>query len=77
MITVGAAAGFAVYLAAAVAGLAAVFSAVPAAYTVLKFAGAAYLLYLAWQAVRPGGTAVFAPEELPVDGPRRLFVMGP
>jgi len=72
----GVAAGFAVYLAATVAGLAAVFIAVPAAYTVLKFAGAAYLLYLAWQAVRPGGTAVFAPEELPVDGPRRLFVMG-
>ena len=34
------------------------------------------LLYLAWQAIRPGGTAVFAPKELPPDGPRRLFVMG-
>ncbi len=72
----GVAVGFAVYLAAAVAGLTAVFLAVPAAYTVLKFAGAAYLLYLAWQAVRPGGRAVFAPQELPVDAPRRLFVMG-
>ena len=46
------------------------------AYTALKFAGALYLLYLAWQAVRPGGMAVFAPKDLPVDGPRRLFVMG-
>jgi threonine/homoserine/homoserine lactone efflux protein len=72
----GVAAGFLVYLAAAAAGLAAVFVAVPAAYTVLKLAGAAYLLYLAWQAVRPGGTSVFTPRELPVDGPRRLFTMG-
>lgn len=72
----GVAAGFLVYLAAAAAGLATVFLAVPAAHTVLKLAGAAYLLYLAWQAVRPGGTSVFAVQELPVDPPRRLFVMG-
>jgi threonine/homoserine/homoserine lactone efflux protein len=72
----GVAVGFLVYLAAAAAGLAAVFVAVPAAYTVVKLGGAAYLLYLAWQAVRPGGTSVFAPRELPVDPPRRLFVAG-
>jgi threonine/homoserine/homoserine lactone efflux protein len=72
----GVAAGFLVYLAAAVAGIATVFTQVPVAYTALKFAGALYLLYLAWQAVRPGGMAVFAPKDLPVDGPRRLFVMG-
>ena len=72
----GVAAGFLVYLVAAVAGIAAVFSRVPVAYTALRLAGAAYLLYLAWQALRPGGTAVFAPKELPADRPRRLFVMG-
>ena len=72
----GVAAGFLVYLAAAAAGLAAVFDAVPAAYTVLKLAGAAYLLYLAWQAVRPGGASVFSVRELPTDPPRRLFLMG-
>jgi threonine/homoserine/homoserine lactone efflux protein len=72
----GVAAGFLVYLAAATAGLAAVFVAVPAAYTVLKLAGAAYLLYLAWQALRPGGMNAFAPKDLPVDRPRRLFAMG-
>ena len=72
----GVAVGFLVYLAAAVAGIAAVFARVPVAYTVLKLAGAVYLLHLAWQAVRSGGTAVFAPKELPADGPRRLFVMG-
>lgn len=73
---VGVAAGFLVYVAAATAGLAAVFAAVPAAYTALKLAGAAYLLYLAWQVLRPGGTSAFEPRPLPADPPRRLFVMG-
>lgn len=72
----GVAVGFLVYLTAAAAGLATVFVAVPAAYTVLKFAGAAYLLYLAWQAVRPGGVGVFTPKQLPPDPTRRLFTMG-
>jgi threonine/homoserine/homoserine lactone efflux protein len=76
----GVAAGFLVYLAAAAAGLATLFVAVPAAYTALKLAGAAYLGYLAWQALRPGGTSVFAPvearEPLPPDPVRRLFAMG-
>ena len=72
----GVAAGFLVYLVAAAAGLAAVFVAVPVAYTVLKLAGTAYLLYLAWQALRPGGTSVFTVRELPADRPLRLFLMG-
>jgi threonine/homoserine/homoserine lactone efflux protein len=72
----GVAAGFLVYLAAATAGLSTVFRAVPPAYTALKVAGVGYLLYLAWQAVRPGGTAVFAPRELPRDSTPRLFAMG-
>jgi threonine/homoserine/homoserine lactone efflux protein len=72
----GVATGFLVYLVAAAAGLTAVFSLVPELYTVLKLAGAAYLLYLAWQAVRPGGHSPFAPKALPVDSPRRLYAMG-
>ena len=72
----GIAAGFAVYLAAAAAGLATVFGAVPAAYTALKIAGTGYLLYLAWRALRPGGGSAFAVRTLPVDPPRRLFTMG-
>ena len=72
----GVAAGFVLYVAAATAGLTAVFTLVPALYTAIKIGGAAYLLWLAWQAVRPGGTAVFAPRELPADPPRRLFTMG-
>jgi threonine/homoserine/homoserine lactone efflux protein len=72
----GVAAGFVVYLTAAAAGIATIFSEVPTAYTVLRVAGAGYLLWLAWKALRPGGGSVFAPKELPPDGPRRLFVMG-
>ncbi|GAB3445233.1 LysE family translocator [Actinophytocola sediminis] len=72
----GVAVGFLAYLAAATAGLTAIFLAVPAAYTGLKIAGAAYLLYLAWQLVRPGGRSAFEPRELTVQRPRRLFAMG-
>ncbi len=68
--------GFFLYLAAAAAGVATVFTRVPDTYLALKLAGTGYLLYLAWQAVRPGGMAVFAPQELPADPPRRLFLMG-
>jgi len=72
----GVAAGFGVYLVAAVAGLTAVFVLVPALYTAVKLAGAAYLGWLAWRTLRPGGSTPFAPKPLPVDPPRRLFAMG-
>lgn len=72
----GVAAGFGVYLAAATAGITAVFAVVPGLYLGVKLAGAAYLGWLAWQAVRPGGVAVFAPAVLPADPVRRLFGMG-
>lgn len=72
----GVAAGFFIYLLAATTGLVAVFTLVPALYTVVKLLGAAYLLWLAWQAVRPGGRSAFTPQELPIDRPRRLFAMG-
>ncbi|WP_255281090.1 LysE family transporter [Actinomadura madurae] len=54
-----------VYVAAATAGLTTVFALVPALYTAIKLAGAGYLLWLAWQALRPGGTAAFAPGTCP------------
>jgi threonine/homoserine/homoserine lactone efflux protein len=52
----GVALGFAVMVLAVGLGLGAVFAAYPAAYTVLKYAGAAYLLYLAWQIAASGDT---------------------
>lgn len=50
----GVALGFAVMVLAVGLGLGALFQAYPAAYTVLKYAGAAYLLYLAWQIATAG-----------------------
>ncbi|GLW08890.1 lysine transporter LysE [Microtetraspora sp. NBRC 13810] len=72
----GVACGFLVYMTAAATGVSAVFTLVPFAYDAIRLAGAAYLLWLAWTAVRPGGTSVFAAQGLPVDRPRRLFTMG-
>lgn len=68
--------GFTAYLTATCLGLTAVFAYVPAAYTALKLAGAAYLLWLAWNAVRPGGASAFQPRELPAERPAKLFAMG-
>jgi threonine/homoserine/homoserine lactone efflux protein len=73
---IGVAVGFFVYLVLAAVGVAAVLTLVPALYLAVKLAGAAYLLYLAWSAVKPGGVSAFAPRALPPDPPRRLFTMG-
>lgn len=72
----GVVAGFMVHMLAAAIGLSAIFVAVPMAYDLLKFAGAAYLLWLAWLAVKPGAKSMFEPRALPADSPRRLFMMG-
>jgi len=72
----GVALGFLVYLACAALGITALLMAVPHAYDVLRLAGAAYLLYLAWQALRPGGRSPFQLRTLDHDSPRRLFGMG-
>ncbi|MBY4127060.1 LysE family translocator [Rhodococcus fascians] len=71
----GVAIGFLVYLAATNLGLAVVFTAVPALYTVVKIAGAAYLAWLAVQALR-GTVSAFEPAELQQDSNRKLFGMG-
>ncbi len=72
----GIAVGFLVYLLCAALGITALLMAVPHAYDVLRIAGALYLLYLAWQALRPGGRSPFELRELARDSPRRLFSMG-
>jgi threonine/homoserine/homoserine lactone efflux protein len=68
--------GFVVHMTAAALGLSALFVTVPLAYAVLKWGGAAYLAYLAWQAVRPGARSPFQAQTLAQDSPRKLFVMG-
>ncbi|MFD1938039.1 MULTISPECIES: LysE family translocator [Nonomuraea] len=50
--TAGVATSEAVHVAVAAAGLAALFAAVPVAFTVVRIVGAAYLIYLGVQAIR-------------------------
>ncbi|QHI96836.1 LysE family transporter [Xylophilus rhododendri] len=68
--------GFVFHLVAAALGLTALLAAVPFAFDAVRYAGAAYLLWMAWQAARPGGAAPFAARSLPHDSTGRLFRMG-
>ena len=72
----GVALGFFVYMLLTALGITVLLLAVPMAYELLKLCGALYLAWLAWQAVRPGGRSPFQVRDLPVDSPRKLFVMG-
>lgn len=72
----GVAFGFLFYVVAAALGITALIFAVPIAYDALRFGGALYLLWMAWQAVRPGGRSPFQVRELKPDSPKKLFVMG-
>ncbi|CAM3682724.1 lysine transporter LysE [Rouxiella silvae] len=68
--------GFLFYMIFAALGITALLMAVPFAYDTLRFCGALYLLYMAWQAIRPGGRSPFQVRELAKDTPRKLFTMG-
>ncbi|HET6157904.1 MAG TPA: LysE family translocator [Dongiaceae bacterium] len=68
--------GFVVYVLLAAFGITALLFAVPLAYDALRLAGAAYLGWMAWNALRPGGASPFQVRNLPVDSHRRLFSMG-
>ena len=72
----GVALGFVFYMLCAAFGITALLFAVPYAYDALRFAGATYLLWLAWQAVKPGGRSPFQVKQLAIDSPRKLFAMG-
>ena len=72
----GVAVGFVFYMFCAAFGITALLLTVPYAYDALRFGGALYLLYLAWQAVKPGGRSPFQVKKLTVDGPKKLFAMG-
>ncbi|GAB4031983.1 LysE family translocator [Spirosoma jeollabukense] len=73
--------GFLVHIFLVSFGLTAVFMAIPLAYDVLRWLGIGYLLYLAWEAVRPGSSSPFEKRDLRVgsvtpDSARKLFRMG-
>lgn len=54
--------GIVPHLAAATLGLAAILHTSALLFTVVKFAGVAYLLYLAWSSLSDGGTLAITPE---------------
>src|SRR6202171_5628940 len=72
----GVALGFVFYMLCAAFGITALLFAVPYAYDALRLSGATYLLWLAWQALKPNGRSPFQVKELAFDGPRKLFAMG-
>lgn len=75
LVVLGLCGGLVVHTTAIALGLAAVFAASQTAFVVLKFAGAAYLAYLAWQAF----TAPVAGSDtasVPALQPRQLLVRG-
>lgn len=72
----GVALGFVFYMLCAAFGITALLLAIPFAYDALRFAGAGYMLWLAWQAVKPGGHSPFQVKQLAIDSPRKLFAMG-
>jgi threonine/homoserine/homoserine lactone efflux protein len=72
----GVALGFVFYMLCAAFGITALLFAVPYAYDALRLGGALYLLWLAWQVLKPNGRSPFQVRELAVDGPRKLFAMG-
>ena len=49
---------------------------IPFAFDLIKYAGAIYILYLAWQAVHPNAKSIFEVKELQEDSPKTLYLMG-
>ncbi|RMD62293.1 MAG: LysE family translocator [Alphaproteobacteria bacterium] len=64
-----------VHLAAAAIGLSALFRHSPLAFDLVRYAGAAFLLYLAWRAVR-GGDNLTTPVQQRRSGPLAIYAQG-
>lgn len=73
--TAGVATSEAIHVAVAAAGLAALLTAVPAAFTVVRILGAAYLIYLGVQAIRNRGSLPTDEREVGVSA-RKAYVSG-
>lgn len=73
----GTTSGFLFYAVSAALGLTAVFVAIPVLYDAVRWAGAVYLLWLAWDALRPHGSGgLFARRDLPPMRPAVLYRTG-
>jgi threonine/homoserine/homoserine lactone efflux protein len=72
----GVQAGNVLHIAAASIGLTVLLAAMPLLYDAIRFAGAAYLLWLAWQAIKPSGRGLFEAQDVPHSSHGKLFRMG-
>lgn len=69
--------GYLFYMFGAAFGITAFFQTLPNAARILSAGGAAYLAYIGWHAIRPGGQSPLQiRERLPQERPSKLFVMG-
>lgn len=68
--------GYLTYMFSAAFGITALLLKVPGASAVLGAVGALYLVYLAWQAVKPGGRSPFELRPLAQEPAMRLLAMG-
>lgn len=75
LVTLGLCTGLLVHTSAVALGVAAIFQASATAFAALKLAGAAYLLYLAWQAFRASAGGVRL-ADTPALGPWQLYRRG-
>jgi len=74
-VTLGLCTGLLFHTAAVSLGVAAVFAASAVAFNALKFLGAAYLLYLAWQAFRAGSSDFMQDRNVTIPS-HHLYVRG-
>ena len=68
--------GFLIYIIATMLGLSFLFELVPVMYDIIKWLGVIYLLWLAWNAIKPGASSILEPQHLAVESPKKLYVMG-
>ncbi|MCU4414389.1 LysE family translocator [Acinetobacter sp. WU_MDCI_Axc73] len=72
----GVATGFIFYMLCASLGITVLVVAIPYAYDAIRIAGAIYLLWLAWKALKPNADPIFDIKNLSSDSPIKLFLMG-
>lgn len=73
---IGVVLGFLMHIMLVSLGLTAVFLTIPIAYEVLRWLGVGYLLYLAWEGIKPGSASPFQTRNLSNDSDSKLVRMG-
>ncbi len=76
LVTLGLCTGLMIHTAAVTLGIAVIFMTSTVAFTGLKILGAAYLLYLAWQAFRAGRSDLSSTRDAEAPAGHRLYLRG-